>query len=88
MLHNQVFSVKSFSWFSLSCLDGVSMTTQPGMGMPTAPGAQHVTWMTRLQQIPGCPVGMEYLTSIDQLLVKQQIELLEGTLGPTISPSS
>ena len=61
------------------------MTTQPGMGMPMAPGAQPVTWMTRPQQIPGCPVGLEYLTSIDQLLVKQQIELLEG---PTFSSSS
>ena len=26
----------------------------------------------------GCPPGLEYLTAIDQLIVKQQIELLEG----------
>ena len=54
------------------------MTTQPGI-VPGAP--QPEVWMTRPQQIPGCPAGLEYLTSIDQLLVKQQIELLEGTLG-------
>ena len=28
----------------------------------------------------GCPPGLEYLTAIDQVLVQQQIELLEGTL--------
>ena len=28
--------------------------------------------------IPGCPPGLEYLAQIDQILVKQQKELLEG----------
>ena len=66
------------------------MTTQPGMGMvmgmpgmqgmPVLPGSQPIVWMTKPQPIPGCPVGLEYLTSIDHLLVKQQIELLEGKL--------
>ena len=32
------------------------------------------------QTIPGCPPGLEYLTTIDQLLVHQQVELFEGTL--------
>ena len=57
------------------------MTTQPGMmgmGMSVIPGSQPVVWMTRPQPIPGCPAGLEYLTSIDQLLVKQQRELLES----------
>ena len=57
------------------------MTTQPGMmgmGMPVIPGSQPVVWMTRPQPLPGCPAGLEYLTSIDQLLVKQQRELLES----------
>ncbi|XP_064552327.1 phospholipid scramblase 2 isoform X3 [Drosophila montana] len=31
--------------------------------------------------IPNCPRGLEYLTSIDQLLVKQKVELLEAFTG-------
>ena len=35
--------------------------------------------MTVTQPPPaGCPPGLEYLTAIDELIVKQQIELLEG----------
>lgn len=30
------------------------------------------------QGIPNCPPGLEYLTMIDQLLVRQQVEVLEG----------
>lgn len=33
------------------------------------------------QLIPNCPPGLEYLTSIDQLLVKQKVELLEAFTG-------
>lgn len=28
--------------------------------------------------VPGCPPGLEYLTLINQLKVKQQVEFLEG----------
>ena len=31
------------------------------------------------QGVPGCPPGLEYLTQVDQLLVHQAVELLEGT---------
>lgn len=31
--------------------------------------------------IPNCPPGLEYLTLIDQLLVKQQVRLLEAFTG-------
>ncbi|XP_039486595.1 phospholipid scramblase 1 isoform X2 [Drosophila santomea] len=31
--------------------------------------------------IPNCPRGLEYLTTIDQLLVKQKVELLEAFTG-------
>ena len=31
--------------------------------------------------VDNCPFGLEYLTQIDQLLVKQQVELLEGELS-------
>lgn len=33
------------------------------------------------QGIPNCPRGLEYLTSIDQLLIKQKIEFLEAITG-------
>ena len=45
-------------------------------GMPGQPAVAQ--WMTRPEGIPGCPPGLEYLCQIDQLLVKQQMELLEG----------
>lgn len=34
--------------------------------------------MNKPPSIPGCPPGLEYLTQINQLQVKQQMELLEG----------
>ncbi|XP_041378423.1 phospholipid scramblase 1-like isoform X2 [Gigantopelta aegis] len=43
---------------------------QPILGQP-------VQWMNRPQAIPGCPPGLEYLTQLDQLLIKQQKEVLE-----------
>ncbi|KAM7292194.1 phospholipid scramblase 2 [Ixodes scapularis] len=42
----------------------------PEMGYGAAPPAA-----------PNCPPGLEYLTAIDQLLVKQKVELLEAFLG-------
>ena len=39
-----------------------------------------MNWMPAPQAPMGCPPGLEYLTAIDQVLVQQQIELLEGTL--------
>lgn len=38
-------------------------------------------WMNVPQGIPNCPPGLEYLTSIDQLLIKQKVELLEAFTG-------
>nr|CAH7766301.1 unnamed protein product [Callosobruchus chinensis] len=35
-------------------------------------------WMNMPQGIPNCPPGLEYLTMIDQLLVHQKVEMLEG----------
>lgn len=31
--------------------------------------------------VPDCPPGLEYLTLVDQLLVKQKVELLEAFTG-------
>ena len=36
--------------------------------------------MTAPQGPPNCPPGLEYLTQIDQVLIHQQVELLEGML--------
>ncbi|XP_065180303.1 phospholipid scramblase 1-like [Sycon ciliatum] len=41
-------------------------------------GAQ---WMPLPQADSSCPKGLEYLTQVDQLLVKQKVELLEALTG-------
>lgn len=37
--------------------------------------------MTAPAGVPDCPPGLEYLSTIDQLLVKQKVELLEVFTG-------
>lgn len=52
----------------------VVITQPPGMG----------DWMQLPQggpTIPNCPPGLEYLTTIDELFVKQKVELLEAFIG-------
>ncbi len=34
--------------------------------------------MQQVHQNSNCPPGLEYLTAVDQLLVHQKLELLEG----------
>ncbi|KAM3967721.1 phospholipid scramblase 1 isoform 2-T2 [Aphomia sociella] len=38
-------------------------------------------WMTIPQGLSNCPPGLEYLSLIDQLLVRQKVELLEAFVG-------
>ncbi|CAH1264616.1 phospholipid scramblase 1-like isoform X3 [Branchiostoma lanceolatum] len=46
--------------------------------MAAGPGQ---VWMQAPRAPVGCPPGLEYLAQIDQLLVKQQVELLEAFVG-------
>lgn len=41
-------------------------------------GPPQQQWAPAVQGIPGCPQGLEYLTQIDQVMVKQQVDLIEG----------
>jgi len=51
----------------------------PVVQQPGAPGGE---WMPMVAQAPpNCPPGLEYLTQIDQLIVKQKVELLEAFTG-------
>lgn len=49
-------------------------------------GLQNVQqqWVPKPEPITGVPPGLEYLTQVDQLLIKQQIELLEGLFALSI----
>lgn len=51
---------------------------QPPMGMQQGPPIQ---WMALPPSIPNCPPGLEYLTTLDQILVKQQLEIMEVLTG-------
>ncbi|XP_065360481.1 phospholipid scramblase 1-like [Calliphora vicina] len=58
------------------------IVTQPGQPMsPGQPMGPSGDWVSITPGIPDCPRGLEYLTSIDQLLVKQKVELLEAFTG-------
>ncbi|XP_017040268.1 phospholipid scramblase 1-like isoform X2 [Drosophila ficusphila] len=54
------------------------IVTQPGVGTGMAPVGLSGGWTN---VIPNCLRGMEYLKTIDQLLVKQQIEFFEAITG-------
>lgn len=37
--------------------------------------------MQRPPPMPDCPLGLEYLTQIDKILIQQKVDLLEGNCG-------
>lgn len=49
--------------------------------LPKPAKGMEVALMPQPQGIPGCPPGLEYLTQLDQLIIKQQVELLEVLTG-------
>jgi hypothetical protein len=51
------------------------ITQQPGVMPQPIPG---INWMPLPQGLENCPAGLEYLSMIDQLVVQQQVEALEG----------
>ncbi|KAH9509016.1 Phospholipid scramblase 1 [Bulinus truncatus] len=61
--------------FSQPALDPVA--AQPMPGAPPVPAG----WSPTPQAPTNCPPGLEYLTQVDQLLVKQKIEALEAFTG-------
>ena len=46
----------------------------------SGPKPTNAQWMEAPSGVPDCPPGLEYLTKVDQLLVHQQVELLEGMI--------
>jgi len=68
----------------MAAVQPVSYQPQPGappgamaQGMPQ----QQPQWMNKPQPIAGCPPGLEYLTTLDQVVVKQHKDLLEAFTG-------
>ncbi|GFO08213.1 hypothetical protein PoB_003471800 [Plakobranchus ocellatus] len=65
---------------------------QPHHGIPPPPpgaapgyvqghvGPPPEVWMPAVQAIPDCPAGLEYLTKLDQVLVKQKTHMLEESI--------
>ena len=58
----------------------MNMQQIPGNMPPVPPGAPVENWLPQPQAMSGVPAGLEYLSQVDQLLVKQKIELTAAGL--------
>ncbi|XP_030678547.1 phospholipid scramblase 1 isoform X4 [Nomascus leucogenys] len=68
---------------------GFPVPNQPVYNQPVynqPGGAAGVPWMPAPPPPLNCPPGLEYLSQIDQILIHQQIELLEGYVIQTWHP--
>ncbi|XP_065296445.1 phospholipid scramblase 1-like isoform X2 [Dermacentor albipictus] len=65
---------------------GRSRTRTPVVSPPAAGAATHQATGVQMPAIPGCPAGLEYLTQIDHLKVRQSVNLLNMFL-PNVLPS-
>ncbi|OPL21234.1 hypothetical protein AM593_09544, partial [Mytilus galloprovincialis] len=52
-------------------------TNQPPALPPGLPQANQQQWMPAVGASAGCPSGLEYLTQIDSVIIKQQVDLIE-----------
>lgn len=78
------FDLKTYKNFLLVKVYLLIFSVQPYQpGMPAGPGGpMGPGWMAMPHAPPpNCPPGLEYLSQIDQLLVKQKTEILEGTMA-------
>ncbi|XP_031637118.1 phospholipid scramblase 1-like [Contarinia nasturtii] len=56
-------------------------SVNPIVSQPLSGGQAPVSWIKTSNVMPICPPGLEYLTAVDQLLIKQKVELLEAFTG-------
>ncbi|XP_071146835.1 phospholipid scramblase 1-like [Mytilus galloprovincialis] len=56
-------------------------TNQPPALPPGLPQANQQQWMPAVGASAGCPSGLEYLTQIDSVIIKQQVDLIEAFVG-------
>lgn len=57
-----------------------SVPSQPPLP-PSGVLPNQAQWMAKPGSMMGCPPGLEYLTSLDQILVHQQVEIFEVMTG-------